>query len=562
MHSDLFRRLFLFEDLDPEAAPAPADNAAPDADPVVDDAADPVDLTAVDDIDALEASLVAEFDGIRAEPATTESNGRLAELADGIEAVRAERVRRDTAAAEVAAEAEALAQRVAVPEPEPAEPEQVAVAAAATVPAVAKKRGLNAHLLAEAARRAPQPNIDSDETERLTIVAALEVPGIVERGGILPDIAALALAAHERARGLSDRSGRVNVASIKRTFDVTLKPHTTAVEVRDLLAKARNPKVLAASGGWCAPSMPLYSFFNIACDDGMVDVPTVGVERGGIEWPVSPSLADFLGDVWHWTETDDQSAVTGAPTKPCVHVPCPETEEERLAADGICVTAGFLQSDAWPELIADHLSKTTTAHGHVINASHIAQMVGDSTAVTSNVPGEGSGVVAPLLAAINTQAADYREKFGMCDDDILEVVLPRWIKAAFQNDLAYRGGVEGFLAVMRPEIVAWFDARNLRAQFVADWQTRGIGQPGAATPITALPSTVQFLLYAAGTFVRGNGARIDLGVIRDSTLNATNDYTAAWTEEATLIAMLGHESRVVTVDIAGCGEVGAADISC
>jgi hypothetical protein len=54
---------------------------------------------------------------------------------------------------------------------------------------------------------------------------------------------------------------------------------------------------------------------------------------------------------------------------------------------------------------------------------------------------------------------------------------------------------------------------------------------------------------------------LDLGVIRDSTLNATNDYTAAWMEECYLVAKIGHESRVVTVDVCANGTTGAANMA-
>jgi hypothetical protein len=54
---------------------------------------------------------------------------------------------------------------------------------------------------------------------------------------------------------------------------------------------------------------------------------------------------------------------------------------------------------------------------------------------------------------------------------------------------------------------------------------------------------------------------LDLGVTRDSVLNAENDHTAAWTEDCRLIAKIGHESRVVTIDTDNAGETGAANIT-
>jgi anaerobic glycerol-3-phosphate dehydrogenase len=92
-----------------------------------------------------------------------------------------------------------------------------------------------------------------------------------------------------------------------------------------------------------------------------------------------------------------------------------------------------------------------------------------------------------------------------------------------------------------------FTSRNVRPQFVSDWQVRATGLPGVATEnLAAWPTTVDFLVYAAGTFLHGTGLQLDLGVIRDSVLNAENDYSAVWAEECHLIAKVGHASRRYT----------------
>jgi len=65
---------------------------------------------------------------------------------------------------------------------------------------------------------------------------------------------------------------------------------------------------------------------------------------------------------------------------------------------------------------------------------------------------------------------------------------------------------------------------------------------------------------APGTAVLGQGLRLDLGIIRDSVLNATNDHTAEWMEECWLIFNPGHEIRRLTVNICPDGTTGAADL--
>ena len=79
------------------------------------------------------------------------------------------------------------------------------------------------------------------------------------------------------------------------------------------------------------------------------------------------------------------------------------------------------------------------------------------------------------------------------------------------------------------------------------------------TALTAWPATTSFLLFPAGGYVAGDGGTIDLGVIRDSTLNATNDFTLAFTEQFMLTAQRGPAARSVTVATVVDGQTGGPE---
>jgi hypothetical protein len=118
------------------------------------------------------------------------------------------------------------------------------------------------------------------------------------------------------------------------------------------------------------------------------------------------------------------------------------------------------------------------------------------------------------------------------------------------------------LAATDAYLMSLFDGINVRIQWVGDYQERTIGFPGVpGTLPTAWPTTVEFMMWAPGTVVLGQGMRLDLGIIRDSVLNATNDYTAEWMEECWLIFNPGHEVRRLTVNICPDGTTGAADLT-
>lgn len=428
--------------------------------------------------------------------------------------------------------------------------------------------------LQAAQERAPKVP-DTEAGNDLTITAAAPIAGRAI-GSEFSDLGQLAEAFTAHSKGLVTSHGNpgfLTVASVKHNFDHTIHGDRTSHSEFDSMLKdlrsSEKVEDLVAGGGWCAPSQIRYDFFDITCQDGMIDLPTFGVERGGIQFPVSPSLADvFTGtftnatNPWLWTEADDILSATGSPTKPCVRVLCPDFDNERLECYGICLTAGNLTDSAYPEAVRHHLGLLMAAHFHAQNQRYIQRMVALSTAAIAFPSGWGSSILSDAPSAAAIAAQDYRTRFGMCDDDVLEMVLPRWVRDAMRDDHLRRNG---FWAspLTDAEIDALFSARRVRIQWVNDWQIRGTGQPGqaSASAITGWPDSVDFLVYAAGTFIRGNGLTLDLGVVRDSVLNETNDHTASWTEECHLIARVGHESRRYTLPVCVAGRTGAADVT-
>lgn len=433
--------------------------------------------------------------------------------------------------------------------------------------------------LGEIAKYAPDAGVHEERSEAV-LIASADVPGFTQ-GGRVENIYALAKAMHSRARMLPiSKTGDPNiypVASLQREFNFTLNENSTPQEMNAVLTAATDSEILTAAGGWCAPSEISYDFFNIVCEDGMIDLPTVGLNRGGVQYPTSPSFGDLVTIpdlVWTWTEQDDIDAVTSDSVfKPCVRVECPTFVDRRADCFGFCVTAGNLVDYAYPELIANWLRLVFAIRAKATNAAIIDIMLnggGSGDPISASIAVDHTGLLgattSALLQSIELSVIDYREKYSMCSDSILEVVLPRWANAVIRADLANRDGIDVF-AVTNGMIADWFNLRGARVQFVGDWQVREPGAPGTATPggataLTDWPDTLDYMIYATGTFVRGNSMSLDLGVTRDSVLNATNDHTAAWAEDCFAILKPGHESRVVTVALCPSGEIGARSITC
>jgi hypothetical protein len=423
------------------------------------------------------------------------------------------------------------------------------------------------------------------------------IAGITSQGGqTLTDMEALANEACRVADSVpithNGIGARTKFATIKQQFAHVVDPRTKLTEMQDLIAEmtsADKQTALLAGGGWCAPSEIRYELFNIADMPVLVDLPTVGVSRGGLRYPTTPSLADGVYTVggtlaglltnqnlagfgktfdsasvpWLWLETDDIATVTGtgSPNKPTLRVPCPSFVEARLEAYGIQLTAGNLTNDAYPESTQNTIKLLMSAWQRAKNLRIVQQMVALSAPVVSGGSFNGAAAFQPafnqIINGLSLGATDYRSKFGMSDEAVLECILPEWVPQVITADLGRRTNADQqLLSIVESAIIAYFADRQVRVQFVSDWQQRGAGLIGnPTTPVTAWPATVDALLYAAGTFLLGNGLSLDLGVVRDSVLNAENDYTALFSEEAHLVARVGHESRLyrITYAVNGAG---------
>jgi len=573
----------------------------------------PPDLTLVGDGDlsTLQTSALTEFNRVHSLDNLTPDNLRYAgEVADHLERIRAELKVRDVRASETARLAQDTAaqdmarlnDRVNGPVAQAASAPVLdgdAIAAAAARGAVQglmdvfQKRGTGGEpgrqlaTLGATAKAAPAGG--QPQAVPAVIVAAVDIPDRqVHANGNIPDMEALADAFITRAKSLpatavGRSAARHMVASVRNTFTHVIDDRTPIADVERLFRDMTSPdkaEALLAGGGWCAPSEIRYELFNIAdAPSGMIDLPTVGVSRGGIRFPVSPTIADVFfsagssqtasglggfafpfantSDPWLWSETDDILTVTGSVNKPNLRIPCASFSEVRLEAYGLSLIAGNLTDSAYPENTQNFLRLLRAAYAHAINARLIGLMATAST-VTQAIGAATWSAFNTILDGVDMAAVDYRNKFAMSDDAILEVVLPRWIISAIRADLAWRTAVE-LQDVTDQQIMGYFTTRRVRPQFVSDWQVRGTGQFGRpAAQMAVWPTSVQFMLYAAGTFVHGTGLQLDLGVIRDSVLNAENDFTAAWAEEAHLIAKVGHESRLYTAtfSVNGAGVLG------
>lgn len=526
----------------------------------------PQDITTVPDeeLSSLLADLIAEFDQLHDSGST--DIALMSEIADAVEAVQGEIAQRATAAEEAAAQIAALAERVRgqsqADQEDTVEDDETITPAAEVEETEAETPTEERELVTASgatptrkpsARRvaalSPQPEAPAQTEAPVVITAAADIPGVPT--GAEMTIGAVARAMHDKARALSNGSPRVPIARFTLPYSQDRKLGADLAFNMDVLDRVRNPQSLVAAGGWCAPSQNLYSLFGIEAGDGLLDLPSVQVTRGGLNVPDFLGINDAAGALWTWTEADDEAAHDPeAPegSKPCLRIPCPSFTDYRLTAEGLCITNGNLTDRAFPELTTRFVALALNAHLHRLSGAMIADIGGSATGVT--VAAYPTSAAGSILNAIDLQVEDYRSQYRMAVGAVLEAIFPLWTKALIRADLAMRTGVE-LTNVTDAVVDAHFAARKVRAQFVHDYQPLY-----GMAPATSWPTSLDFLLYPAGGYVMGDGGMIDLGIVRDSVLNATNDYTAAWTEQLYLVAQLGPAAREVTVNFDVDGVTG------
>ena len=564
----------------------------------------PEDLTTLsdDELTTLHEQAVSSFDSVYngGQDLSDDDMATLASLTEGIESLVAETARRATLAAERTAQAAELAGRVHLAtgdegdaqtigdsdgtgdgdddddagtsaDPPPADPSTADQTTDPAVTAAGNPRREIRVNLGAIRRQTPQHRPAHEaQTMRDVVLASGEGTGFAPGQGIdWTDMARImerrlsgfSLSQYQAARSAGRHMRQqFGIATVRKPMppELTIQSNDPS-HVDEVFTRARSEarlpgQSLVAAGGWCAPSEVLYDLCELESRDGLLSVPEVGIARGGIQWTTGPKFSDIYNATgFCYTEQDaidgDWDGAGGG-AKPCYNVSCPPFEEARMDLCGLCITSGLLQQRGYPELLARTLRGALIAHDHKMSNKMITAMVAGSTAITGTP--DQFGAAAPLLDIIELQAEHIRYTARMARSSTLEAVFPYWVTGVIRSDLARRQGVLA-LDVTDAQITSWFRSRGINPQFVYDWQPL---DTTAATAFIKWPTTVTFLLYPAGTWVRGTADVITLDTIYDSVQLGQNEFTALFTEEGWLAAKLCHDSRAITIELCASGMTG------
>ncbi|MGW4581832.1 major capsid protein [Rhodococcus aetherivorans] len=456
-------------------------------------------------------------------------------------------------------------------DPAPAEsttpaPAEEALVAAANTPQRRSFAGAGAAAGHNPADVAPQPSRELGF--RMNPNAPLHQDGLVDIATVARSIDQMSGSFRSGggiAKAHLDGAIGMTFASISREIPDELR--ATEQNIEDVLSHAADETrldggSLLAGAGWSAISEVIYDYLDVDDAADLLDLPEIGVARGGVKFPVEPDFsavyAEAIGaSTVGFDQTEAQNIADA--TKPFYTVPASTFAELRLDAIGLAIRTGILQAKGHPEEVEKYIKLALKAHAHRVSKYSINKVVAGSGAARV-IPTTGTLGAAPaLLNSAELAIEDVRSKHRIPSSTTVELVLPTWGKPLVRADLANRDGVHHD-QVDDAYIDRCFAIRKARVQWVSDWQTSATGLPGVTGGILAFPSTIQFVAYPAGTWVRAVEDVIELGTVHDKASLEKNLQTALFTEDGIGVAKRGVESRLYTVATPVSGEVGARTV--
>lgn len=301
--------------------------------------------------------------------------------------------------------------------------------------------------------------------------------------------------------------------------------------IREML----EPDALVATGGICAPVDVDWKVGMIATADRPVrdGLPSVSAGRGGLIFRPDLDFAVPAAATGLWTQATDL-APAGA-TKPVYTVACPGTTT--VYVDAISTRLGFgnMQARFDPETVAANTDAAIAYAARFADNNLLTSIAAQCTAGVTT--GTVLGATRDLLMAVGQCIAAFRNLHRVPAGQRLRGIFPAWVKDLLRIDLGREIGHAqtsdwNSLMITDAQIEALFDPYGLSPIWHIDGQSSsvagGVAQTfavqGASGAINLFPTKMVWYFYYEGAFQLLDGGRLDLGVVRDSLLDSTNDY--------------------------------------
>jgi hypothetical protein len=443
----------------------------------------------------------------------------------------------------------------------------VAASAARTTPA----RPALGQVRAPAQQR-PRPTGPDPSHARTALVAAGDLPDF-SAGTEIASWDRFSAAAAKKMNAL--KSGTAILASIVTEFPEDRRLGDSVEENEAKWQKALEPSALTAAGGICSPVAVDYNVEVLSTADRPIrdGLPRFGAERGGLTCQPEPLITDTIATAATalWTAANDASPSAPA-TKPVATLACGTPTTVLVDAIPTRVKLGNMAQRFSPEWVAGNMQIVLAYAARFSDLNLWSKIAAVSTEVTS---AKLLGATRDLLATVDLACAAIRYRRRVPRTRMLRVILPElardMIRADLTRELAHDRSQDNNLQVTDAQIDAYFAARGVRPIWSLDglpakgsaptYPLQGFGAQTADVAINDWPTKVVFTIFVEGGFQFLDGGRLDLGIVRDSTLNNTNDAEAFVESFENVAHRAGESLHVISTVRPSGGSAGSVDTS-
>jgi hypothetical protein len=203
---------------------------------------------------------------------------------------------------------------------------------------------------------------------------------------------------------------------------------------------------------------------------------------------------------------------------------CPDYTETAVQILAHCRSYGNLNARAWPEKIAHENALTMAALSRTTETFLLERIKALSVNVTNGLTTLGALIY--VIEAIVESRFGIIGRLRMPRETRFRVLLPYWVPDMLMLD-TINTQFDRFRS--KEELVAYLRASGIDPVFYLDGAfTAGDSQLPDATQgagvLDELPATIQWALFPEGAFLGIDMGVLELGIVRDSVLNATNDF--------------------------------------
>lgn len=559
------------------------------------------------ELSAALAAVAAEGAKFQGQAPTADSTAALAELTAAARQLAGERTRRSELAAQQTAALAELGQLTETPEPAPVAPADeppappaapadeppVETPPAADPPApapadappaqngdaavVAAGRPLGGVPFQSGSRPAPTPY----KRSRTTAATITALPGSNASNADVSTREGLATVFADRHSSLMDGPavGKLPMVKVRwgyeedRHLSKDGTPFANLAKVRAVVEEARGRHATdnaLVAAGLCAPLEVLWDVPVVGDADRPIRdaLARFGADRGGITYRAAVDGVLQTGGLGTWTKAND--IADPIVPKTCYEVTCPGLITAEVEALYACLQFSNMSTRYDPELMDAQLESQMVAHARTAENKLLTILTNGSKALYTN---RLLGAVRDILVTLDKVTAYYRNVHRLSDAPSLRAIMPAWARNLMRADITRQMVGDGLqsLEVTDQVIDGWFRVRNINIT----WHLDGINPAELTTPepdvttanqlyalaaaqseVPGFPGDVQIILYREGDWLYLDGGELNLGVVRDSTLNGENRFQT-FSEEFSTATHRGIEPLVIYCHVEPTGQSAA-----